>query len=634
MRRWAGRALSSAARRAGPQPATGALATVAPAVEQPSPEPPRQPEPQPEPPERHEALQPPEPVEPVEQVDPTAEGEARLLAAHPGLVRHRGQLAEVRDDLLSGEAFLAALTMVAEVLDDAGIAFSPLPDGRARYRLAIAPGHRAAVLHALADRFTGLPVYADLLGHDVTLATGLAEDLPAAVARLEPTPPPERPEPPEPPDSSELSGPPDEQPPDEEPPVKVKGVRIYRPVVTSRGTLGYAGDHGCDIEFWDSAAPSHGAIASISETPYGWWVPSLERTGTVRIGGRDYPTADAFTRPRAEEVTFPVDAVITWVDDTDPAWLGRRARARAARGAGAPGQDVEPVEPVEPVELQGDGDERFRNRDELRYCLRSIAMYAPWIRHVYLVTDDQTPSWLDTDHPAVTVVSHREIFAAPDALPVFNSHAIETQLHRIPGLGEHFVYFNDDVFLARPVRPEQFFLGNGASQFVFDSRIIPPGGVEPGDDEYVASQKTTRQLLERECGRTTTKVLSHVPHALRRSLLAEAAERFGEELGATARSTFRSGTDIAPITLAAYLGYFSGQAIWGWIDHRHLDVDRYDSLAQLPDLLEWRPTDIICLNDGAIEGVPRQEQDRLVTSFLQDYFPVPSPFERPDSPPV
>ena len=74
------------------------------------------------------------------------------------------------------------------------------------------------------------------------------------------------------------------------------------------------------------------------------------------------------------------------------------------------------------------------------------------MRRIHLVTAGQVPDWLDTDHPMVNLVDHAQILPA-EGLPTFNSHAIETSLHRIDGLAEHFVYFNDDFLLGRPVRP-------------------------------------------------------------------------------------------------------------------------------------------------------------------------------------
>ena len=157
-------------------------------------------------------------------------------------------------------------------------------------------------------------------------------------------------------------------------------------------------------------------------------------------------------------VTEPVDLVYTWVDGDDPAW--RRSMLAARDGVAA--------DEVAPSAL---AESRFTSRDELRHSLRSVEYYASWFRRIHLVTDGQVPAWLDTDHPRITVVDHRDIFTDPDALPVFNSHAIESQLHHIDGLSDRYVYLNDDVFFLRPTDPELFFEGNGIARF-FPS-IVP-----------------------------------------------------------------------------------------------------------------------------------------------------------------
>src|SRR5690606_37656216 len=76
---------------------------------------------------------------------------------------------------------------------------------------------------------------------------------------------------------------------------------------------------------------------------------------------------------------------------------------------------------------------RFRNRGELRYSLRSVAAFLPQVRNIYIVTDSQRPAWLDTSHPKIRMVAHSDIFPAAHR-PSFNSHAIESNLHRIEGL--------------------------------------------------------------------------------------------------------------------------------------------------------------------------------------------------------
>ena len=107
---------------------------------------------------------------------------------------------------------------------------------------------------------------------------------------------------------------------------------------------------------------------------------------------------------------------------------------------------------------------RYRDSDELRYSLRSLEKYAPWVRHVYLVTDDQIPWWLDMASDRLTVVPHRKVFARTHRkfLPVFSSPAIETQLHNIPGLSKRFIYFNDDVMLGAETWPSDFATLRGA----------------------------------------------------------------------------------------------------------------------------------------------------------------------------
>lgn len=97
---------------------------------------------------------------------------------------------------------------------------------------------------------------------------------------------------------------------------------------------------------------------------------------------------------------------------------------------------------------------RYRDNMELKYSLRSIVKNAPWIRRVYLVTDNQIPYWLNLNNgDKLRIISHSDIFQNKSHLPVFSSPAIESQLHRIPGLSRRFIYFNDDVMLGEYRRP-------------------------------------------------------------------------------------------------------------------------------------------------------------------------------------
>ena len=115
---------------------------------------------------------------------------------------------------------------------------------------------------------------------------------------------------------------------------------------------------------------------------------------------------------------------------------------------------------------------RFRDNDELRYSLRSLEKYAPWIRKIFIVTNGQVPRWLNLEHPRVEVISHAMLFKNKSHLPTFSSPAIESHLHEIPGLSERFLYFNDDVFFANNVWPDDFETRSGG-QKIFLSWSVP-----------------------------------------------------------------------------------------------------------------------------------------------------------------
>ncbi|KAF0302299.1 Exopolysaccharide phosphotransferase [Amphibalanus amphitrite] len=143
----------------------------------------------------------------------------------------------------------------------------------------------------------------------------------------------------------------------------------------------------------------------------------------------------------------PIDAVYTWVNGSDPEFRRQLSETLVHLGHPPANESV--------------NDSRFADNDELRYSLRSLEQHAPWVRRVYLVTNGQVPAWLDLDDPRITVVTHEEIFPNKSHLPTFSSPAIESHLHRIKGLSEHFLYFNDDFFLGQPVVLEDFVSPRG-----------------------------------------------------------------------------------------------------------------------------------------------------------------------------
>jgi hypothetical protein len=145
-----------------------------------------------------------------------------------------------------------------------------------------------------------------------------------------------------------------------------------------------------------------------------------------------------------------IDAVIAWVDGNDPEHIRKRRNFIHTEG-----DNYRREVPT------GRDTTRFTDNGELEYCIRSIRAFAPWIRTIHLVTDNQIPKFLTPDlrrELNVHVVDHRQIFAGfKYALPTFNSRTIETALWRIPNLADHYIYFNDDFILTGDVSPSDFF---------------------------------------------------------------------------------------------------------------------------------------------------------------------------------
>ncbi|MQS07196.1 sugar phosphotransferase [Streptomyces sp. IF17] len=323
-------------------------------------------------------------------------------------------------------------------------------------------------------------------------------------------------------------------------------------------------------------------------------------------------TIPEFSRPLPDDVPFPVDAVYTWVDGADPDWLGRRA-----------------LHAGETYHAEAANAARYLSRDELRYSLRSLHQYAPWIRHVYLVTDRQVPSWLNTDHPGLTVVDHREIFSDTSLLPTFNSHAIESQLHHIEGLAEHFLYLNDDVFFGRLTVPQHFFLGNGLTRFFLSKAHIPYGLPTPDDVPVSVAGKNNRMLLEERFGAVITQKMKHVPHALRRSVLYEIEEEFADRHRATAANRFRELNDLSVTSsLHHYYAFLTGRAVPGGIPYDYFDMAHPAIETRLGRLLAAHNRTVFCLNDTVSDEKDLATQLSIMEPFLQAYFPFASPYER------
>ncbi|NUL60197.1 capsular biosynthesis protein [Brevibacterium luteolum] len=396
----------------------------------------------------------------------------------------------------------------------------------------------------------------------------------------------------------------------------VGSVSICLPQVVE-GTNWHLGfRYACTVEFWKSIttggrniieAPRENRAAKLmSEADF-----ALEETTTRR--GRSCSTPSVLKRTMLEDVTFPIDAVYTWVDGADPEWLESKRRLEAEIA----GLEFHP---------EANHTARFESKDELKYSLRSLEYFAPWFRKIYIVTSGQVPTWLNTDHPKVELVSHEDIYPEGDYLPTFNSNSIISRLHHIPGLSEHFIYLNDDVMFGKPVRPQDFFLPTGLAK-VFPSRNHRPFGTPTAEDgPHFNLTRNIRRLLADDTGITVTRAIKHTPYALLKSVLFEMEERFSDAFEWTWSSRFRHHQDIVADQLYHYYAQMIGRAVPSSISYRYMNIRDENYRWIMRDTLRLRNRSTLCLNDAPVEGVEPITHEE-VAHFLDSYYPCKSSFE-------
>jgi hypothetical protein len=314
---------------------------------------------------------------------------------------------------------------------------------------------------------------------------------------------------------------------------------------------------------------------------------------------------------RKKNTTPDVDIVYTWVNSSDPLWQVQRAYY---------------VKQEKGISKDANLSYRFRSRDELKYSLRSIEKYAPFVRKIYIVTNGQKPSWIKT-HPKIEFVSHSQIFRHPNHLPTFNSMAIESCLHRIPGLSEYFIYFNDDVFLGRPSTFTSFFTEDGKIRLFLTDRVISKK--DPGKNAigYKISIWNTNNLLSRKFSKQKRYHVGHTPDAERKSLILEIEKLFPKVFASVEGHKFRGLHDYAltngliPYT-ACYLkkGVISKASFEKFVLDGDLEHDQR-AMARL----EKSPPLFFCIED--CQPAENPMIDALLNQTLENCFPNPAPWE-------
>lgn len=309
-----------------------------------------------------------------------------------------------------------------------------------------------------------------------------------------------------------------------------------------------------------------------------------------------------------------IDLVYLWVDGNDPVW---QAKHNAYTNKSEATTDI-------------DCKGRYSDNDELKYSLRSIEMYAPWIRKIFIVTDNQIPTWLNSSNPKVRIIDHREIM--PDVcLPCFNSTLIERYIYKIPGLAEHFIYANDDMFVNKPISESDLFTPEG---FPIVRLIRKPFRRlrwfwkkhirKKTLNNYRTKIELASQFVYRKYGKYYTGIPHHNIDAYLKSDYTRVAEEvMHEEFQSSMRHKVRNDNDIQRVAFS-YIALAENHGQRRYVTKKesmYIGINRKNFYREFD---KYQPL-FFCMNDSELADDDNRE---TVKAFLERRFPDKSVYEK------
>lgn len=318
--------------------------------------------------------------------------------------------------------------------------------------------------------------------------------------------------------------------------------------------------------------------------------------------------------PRVEEKE-DIDIVVTWVDGNDSHRNALREQCKAKlRG------EILKTDSVHAC--------RFQDNNELLYMLRSVHQYAPWVRKIWIVTSgNQRPSWLnEKDQDWIEIVDDSLLFERSEDLPCFNSHAIECNLWKIPGLSEKFIYACDDMFFGSPTESSFFFSEDGKMkhyaipwhQFYVDNTKD-----YQKDNCHAQAWKNNASLLKQDY----LQYPVHQMTAMTKECMQMTSENFKEEWDKTISTAFRDPSNIHPFGLCQFYGSEKGLSTWtttSFIGNETCAIPIQKWIHQnqiLFSLVELLRPHLLCVNDDTGNETHNLERKKHLEHFFESYFP-------------
>lgn len=230
-----------------------------------------------------------------------------------------------------------------------------------------------------------------------------------------------------------------------------------------------------------------------------------------------------------------IDLVYLWVNDKDKDWQKKKQYW---------------ANKLKTVNSEDNHYCRFSDNEELRYSLRSVEMYAPWINKIYIITDNMQPEWLNINDFGIKIIDHKDIMPK-ECLPTFNASALEACIDNIDGLSEYFLYANDDMFFSAPVQPDYFFDENNNPIIHLRKR-----NWTESDNTYMQMIINTTQLFQTKF--KLDDILkntepSHCIDAYRKSYIKDCKKYFLKEFQLTQESKFRAENNVQRVIFSYYM---------------------------------------------------------------------------------
>lgn len=326
-----------------------------------------------------------------------------------------------------------------------------------------------------------------------------------------------------------------------------------------------------------------------------------------------------------------IDIVIIWVDGNDPEWQKTKRM-------------------YSPNTTDDSRTIRYREWDNLQYIFRGIEKFAPWVNKVHFVTCGHLPSWLNKENKKLHIVNHKD-FIPKQFLPTFSANPIETNLHRIEGLNEQFIYFNDDTFLTDHVKETDFFVNGKPCDAAIENPIVPCGNdiidyillnnmeiLNKYFNKKEAYKKRISNWFNYKYGLYNLKTLSllqwknfvglrysHLPSSILKSTMQKLWDIENETLTNTGYNKFRSKNDVNQYLFTNY------QMLSGNFVPRKCSIGKFFAIgndrSKITKAISKQKYKMICLNDGTSIDDFEKAKIEIINAF-ETILPEKSSFEK------